>query len=147
MKRSIQIVVLFSIVALGSTAAWGQFGSFGPLGGTPVAGLWYNDADGDGLCDYCGAECLNDADGDGLCDYCGAECLNDADGDGLCDLCGAPNGAGPNGYGPGDGTGDRVQPRDGSGYGPGTTSGTGDCDGTGPTRDRLHRGSRSGARR
>ena len=130
MKRSIQIVVLFSIVALGSTAAWGQFGSFGPLGGTLVAGLWYNDADGDGLCDYCGAECLNDADGDGL-----------------CDLCGAPNGAGPNGYGPGDGTGDRVQPRDGSGYGPGTTSGTGDCDGTGPTRDRLHRGSRSGARR
>ena len=131
MRRSIQILALFSIVILGSTVAWGNPRSSGPNRGTPVSAQ----------------QCYNDADGDGLCDYCGEPCLKDANGDGLCDNCGAPNGNGPNGNGPGDGTGNEGEgPQDGSGYGPGPSRGTSDCDGTSPSRDRANRGSR-GSRR
>lgn len=129
MKRTVQILALFAVVTLTSTTAWAQFGFGGQ--GTPVSNQ----------------HCFNDQDGDGLCDYCGEPCAMDGDGDGLCDNCGAPNGSGPNGYGPGDGTGnDGDGPKDGTGYGPGPTRGTGDCDGTGPARDRLRSGSR-GSRR
>jgi len=133
MKRSIQILALFSIVTLASTTAWAQFGFGGQHRGAPVNN----------------EQCFNDQDGDGLCDYCGEPCVRDGDGDGLCDSCGAPNGNGPNGNGPGDGTGNAGdQPKDGTGYGAGSGRGTGDCDGTGPSADRtrLNRGNR-GARR
>jgi len=124
MKRSIQILALVSIVILSSSVAWAQFGPSGPNGGAN------------------GQPYFNDADGDGLCDFCGEECLYDGDGDGLCDRCGAPNGNGPsangpNGNGPGDGTGNQGEgPMDGTGYGAGPSRGTGDCDGTGASRDR-----------
>jgi hypothetical protein len=64
----------------------------------------------------------------------------DEDGDGVCDNLGtkAATKAGKmrmekkgKSFGPGDGTGNKgVGPRDGSGYGPGASSGN--CDGTGP---------------
>ena len=62
----------------------------------------------------------------------------DADGDGICDLlqtrARVSRPAGRGGNGPGDGTGQRVGPRNGTGYGATTalTSGAGICDGTGP---------------
>lgn len=69
----------------------------------PRGGRCFVDADGDGICDVCGANygsCLTgegtafaDADGDGICDNCGLYhwCgmgggnYIDADGDGVCD--------------------------------------------------------------
>lgn len=54
----------------------------------------YMDADGDGICDYCGVSCsFVDADGDGICDNYAALCgmgtgYVDADGDGVCDYYG-----------------------------------------------------------
>ncbi|MBK8943980.1 MAG: hypothetical protein IPM32_01800 [Ignavibacteriae bacterium] len=59
----------------------------------------------------------------------------DADGDGICDNVGTGNqgkGAGK-GYGIKDGSGAKVQPQDGSGYGKGNGAGngTGVCDGSG----------------
>ena len=54
----------------------------------------YVDADGDGVCDYCGRGGRGsdvDAEGDGGCDHCGQDGCGyyvDADGDGVCDYCG-----------------------------------------------------------
>jgi hypothetical protein len=68
----------------------------------------------------------------------------DEDGDGICDLA-FKNGAGNRNretmhlkfghkYGPGNGTGTGIGPKDGTGYGGG--NGTGECDGTGPKGNR-----------
>lgn len=68
----------------------------------PRCGRYFVDADGDGICDNCGARhghwagcggAFVDADGDGVCDNCGSYpwCggaggnFVDADGDGICD--------------------------------------------------------------
>jgi len=118
MKRSIQILALFSVVILGSTAVWAQSwgGSRNQVSGATVQ------------------QCPNDANGDGICDNCGQPVGSHRN-----------QGKGDKGYGPGDGSGNQGQkPKDGSGYGAGSGSGQGSCDGTGPRGNQGGRGSRGG---
>jgi len=119
MKRSIQILALFAIVILGSTAVWAQFRPSSPrnqVNGTTVQ------------------QCPNDANGDGICDTCGQPVGSHRN-----------QGKGGKGYGPGDGSGNKGQgPKDGSGYGAGSGNGSGSCDGTGPHGNQGGRGSRGG---
>lgn len=67
------------------------------------AGPYYQDANGDGICDRRAGVCrFVDEDGDGFCDYCGfcgqGAGYRDADGDGICDFYGTGARAG-RGYG------------------------------------------------
>ncbi|RPJ61245.1 MAG: hypothetical protein EHM23_07670 [Acidobacteria bacterium] len=117
MKRSIQVLALFSVVILGSTVLWAQpgFGSPVQVSGTQVQ------------------QCPNDANGDGLCDDCGQP---------VGTHCNQGKGKGK---GPGDGSGNQGQgPKDGSGYGSGSGNGNGNCDGTGPRGNQGNRGNRGG---
>ena len=91
MKRALLgVVAAVAALSIGGASAFAA--GFG-------AGWNYTDADGDGVCDYAGSDCVYaDANGDGLCDGCGVyhgSCLTgdgkyfvDADGDGICDHCG-----------------------------------------------------------
>lgn len=71
-------------VSVGATTAFASDG---------WTGRYYQDADGDGICDHRASACrCLDEDGDGVCDLCGltgwgAGCV-DADGDGVCDYRG-----------------------------------------------------------
>lgn len=69
----------------------------------------YMDADGDGICDYCGVSCsFVDADGDGICDNYAALCgmgTGYVDADGVCDYYGTYGCGMGNGYVDADGDG------------------------------------------
>lgn len=113
MKKALATVltaaVLFGVCATGAWAAGHHGGGWNTAVGRVCS--WNDgvcdshtcrkDADGDGVCDVCGATvtCWEDADGDGVCDSCGTShtCRQDGDGDGICDVCGTAGGTG--GYG------------------------------------------------
>lgn len=79
-------------VSVGATTVFASDGGAGP---------YYQDANGDGVCDRRAGICRYlDEDGDGVCDYCGfsGQGYQDADGDGVCDFYGQGARAG-RGYG------------------------------------------------
>lgn len=81
-------------VSVGATTAFASDGWTGP---------YYQDADGDGICDRRAGVCrFVDEDCDGVCDLCGfvgqGAGYQDADGDGVCDYYGMGARAG-RGYG------------------------------------------------
>ena len=98
MKKYLSAALIAVLVLiLCATGAFAVFGGHG-IGhvGHRQASCRYLDADGNGVCDNCGAaagSCTGyvDADGDGVCDYRGANGSGrgfvDADGDGICDNC------------------------------------------------------------
>ena len=79
------VLGLFVTGAL-AVGPWHQGGGRGCHGG-----LYYQDVNGDGVCDYHGTNCAYvDTDGNGVCDYHGTGCAHaDTDGDGICDYHGA----------------------------------------------------------
>jgi hypothetical protein len=119
MKRSMQMLALFSIVTLGSSTVWAQFWpSMSNQANGPSSQQVWEDADGDGVCDNCGQT---------------AAANRNQSRKGKS-------------YGPGDGSGNQGQgPRDGSGYGAGSGRQAGDCDGTGPRGNRGGRGGSGGS--
>lgn len=84
MKKMVTIL-LASALVLGllvtGTLAAGHFGH-----GTGIcqnSGACYQDADGDGICDYHGSNCAyGDTDGNGVCDNLGQNCGQDHHGGG-----------------------------------------------------------------
>ena len=92
MKKGLAVIVtIVMVLGIGMASAF-------------AAGKHFTDANGDGICDTCGASAscgryFVDADGDGVCDACGvsASCgkhFVDADGDGVCDAAGTRSGNG-----------------------------------------------------
>ena len=62
MKKAAVIAALVLAMSFGTVAM-----------AAPACTNHFTDANGDGLCDYCGQACYYaDTNGDGLCDYCGA---------------------------------------------------------------------------
>ena len=105
--KKIRIAALSAaiVLTLGVTTAFAAGGRFARLNGgcrNAGQGIYYVDANGDGVCDHrgengvCGSgRYYVDADGDGVCDHCGGSgsCFGgryytDADGDGVCDWAG-----------------------------------------------------------
>jgi len=134
MKRTLTILALLAALGLwsGSVLAQTTGNGFGVCG--------FVDENGDGFNDL-----APDADGDGIPNGMDPDYVKPLDGTGQ--QYGFGGGAAEKGlmgqgtgnhYGPGDGTGfGGMGPADGTGFGPGT--GTGDCDGTGPTDKIVHR--------
>ena len=99
------VVLVMTLGVTGALAA-GHHGRSTRYVSTSTSSVYYHhgtgfvDADGDGICDYHGANCgtgFVDANGDGVCDYHGTNCgtgFVDADGDGVCDYHGTNCGTG-----------------------------------------------------
>lgn len=80
-KLLVNILMMAVVLSAGTTSAFAA--GYGQ-------GAYFTDANGDGICDYAGANCpyYADADGDGICDNYGngyGRYFVDADGDGICD--------------------------------------------------------------